>query len=179
MKSMAAVLLCAIGLSGCAVGGQPIGGGELASDESMIVMSARVNDRCGGSLVQVLVNLEVLHGNDISRRSVPMINPLVKNDFDAPPGRFLTIKLESGELRFTKLVRTGTKGGFQAERDLGFQMTLEPGKVYYLGELAADVNCHGYDVAIADRRERDGKLFDQRMTKLNSSMFEVRLLGTR
>jgi hypothetical protein len=145
----------------------------------MIVMSARVNDTCGGSLTQVLVNLEVLHDNDIRRSALPLLNPFLKDDFDNPPGRLFTLKLDSGELRFTKMVRSSTRSGFQAERDLGFQMTLEPGKVYYLGELAADVSCYGYDVIIADRRERDGKLFDQRMTTLDSSMFEVRLLGTK
>jgi hypothetical protein len=177
MKPMATVLLCAFVLCGCA--NQPRGNVELAGDQSMIVMSARVKDTCGGSLTQVLMNLEVLHGNDIARRPIPILNPFLKDDFNDPPGRFLTLKLESGELRFSKLARSATKGSFQAERDLGFQMMLEPGKVYYLGELTANVTCSGYDVAIVDRRERDGKLFDQRMTTLKSSMFEVRLLGSK
>jgi hypothetical protein len=177
MKSMATVLVCALVLCGCA--NQPRGNVELADDQTMIVMSARVKDTCGGSLTQVLMTLEVLHGNNIAPRVIPILNPFLKDDFKDPPGRFLTLKLESGELRFTKLVRTGTKSSFQAERDLGFQMMLEPGKVYYLGELAANVTCYGYDVAVVDRRERDGKLFDQRMTTLKSSMFEVRLLGSK
>lgn len=178
VKSMAAALLCALVLSGCAFH-QPRGDVELAGDESMIVMSARVNDTCGGSLAQVLLNLELLHGNDIRRIPLPVLNPFLKDDFDNPPGKLFTLKLDSGELRFTKMVRSSTKGGFQAERDLGFQMLLEPGKIYYLGEIAADVSCSGYDVIISDRRERDGKLFDQRMTTLDASMFEVRLLGTK
>lgn len=171
--------LLAVLLISCSVR-QPRGAVELPAngDEAMIVFSTRVNDTCGG-VVMLMLGVDALQGNRLSHVPIQLVNSFLKKDFSDPPVMFYTLKFKAGDLRFTKITRTGTKAGFQSEREINIQMHVEPGKVYYLGELYVDLNCGSFSLRVNDQRQRDGALFDQRMTTLSSSLFEHRLLGAR
>jgi len=174
-----AAALCVLILAGCAVR-QPHGKVTLKGDEAMIVLSTRVDDRCDASVLMVLMGMEMLRERDNNLRAyaLQLTNTFLKSDFQDPPGMLYHVKIHAGDLRFTKLSRTSTRAGFASERELGFRMRIEPGKVYYLGEVYVELGCRDFNIRVSDQRLRDGALFDERMTTLNSSMFEYRPLGT-
>jgi hypothetical protein len=175
-----ALTLCAVLLTGC--GAARMNDDEILPPEKgqgMIVMSTRYQDSCGGFMGSAALTVEILHDNKIERRLIPLINPLVKKDFDNPPGFFQMWKYPAGDLRFAEVTRTAYYDSGRATQPVDFQLRVEPGKVYYLGELFVDVQCSGVTLRAKDQRVRDAALFDQRMNVLKSTQFEYRLFEVR
>lgn len=121
------------------------------------------------------LSLEILHDNKIDKRLLPVMNFLLKKDFNNPPGYFHAWKLPAGDLRFAEVTRTNMNSSGRSVQPIDFHMRVEPGKVYYLGELHVDIGCSGVRLSVKDERLRDAALFDQRMTVLKSNLFEYRL----
>lgn len=177
LLNVIAVLL----LGGCAV--TPVDEDysfEPDAKEGIVVLSARVNDKCGGSMNSAQVNYEGIVGRSLERGSFLLTNALLTHHFENPPGFYHLRRLPAGEYRFTKLIKTSTKGSFNAEHDINILFTIAPGKVHYLGEMYVDIpTCGNFSVRFNDQRQRDGALFDKHMKKLNSRMFEYQIPRTR
>jgi hypothetical protein len=168
-------VLCALTLQGCATvpRGYEFKPGK---DEGMVVLSTRSADHCGGSMVSATFNYEGLVGSDIKRGLFLFANVLPKPDFVDPPGYFHARLLQAGEYRLTTFQRTSTAGTIQSD-DWDVRFRVQPGEVVYLGELVATFEgCRHVAIAVNDERQRDGALFDRKMSRLRASSFEHQLL---
>jgi hypothetical protein len=153
---------------------------EPGSKEGIVVMSTRVNHKCGGGINVANIDYEGIVGQDIERGMFMLTNAMVGHDFENPPGYYHMRKLPAGEYRFTKMTAASTKGVFKALNDLDILFTVAPGKVCYLGEFYVDIpNCSNFTIRFNDQRQRDGALFDKRMKKLNSRMFVYQIPKSR
>lgn len=168
--------LCTFLVTGCTTA-RMNGDATLSPEEreGMIVLSTRYEDQCGGAMGSAALNLEILQDNKIVRRQLPVMNFLLKKDFNDPPGFFHAWKLPAGDLRFANVTRADMNSSGRSIHPIDFHMRIEPGKVYYLGELYVGVGCDGFRLRVKDERLRDAALFDQRMTVLKSTLFEYRL----
>lgn len=175
-----ALTLCAVLLAGC--GAARMNDDERLSPEKgegMVVMSTRYQDNCGAFMGSTALSVEILHDNKIERRFIPVMNSLVKKDFENPPGFFQMWKYPAGDLRFSEVIQISYGSSGRSTQPVDFQVRIEPGKIYYLGELFVDVKCNGVTLRTKDQRVRDAALFDQRMNVLKSSQFEYRLFEVR
>lgn len=145
------------------------------SSDGVVVLSTRLADDCGGSLVTAMINYEGLVDNRIERGWFLMAHGMIKPEFADPPGYFHVRPLRAGTYRFTTFRRTSTKGTFESD-DWDVRFRVEPGETIYLGEVHATLDgCWRVNMEVNDERSRDGTLFDQKMKTLKSSAFEYRL----
>lgn len=182
MRIMALFIFISI-LSGCAVykvhENFHLGTG---SDESIIVLSTRTQDRCGGLFVTSgLTFYPIVHGEIKqtiwAQDGIALIHGPTDYDFTDPPGYFYARPIKAGDYRldgFSKAVYGGT---YNSKKSLNMDFHIEPGRVYYLGEIYIDIpDCTRYVIRVNDQRQRDGLLFNKKMKNLNSSMFEYQIL---
>jgi hypothetical protein len=153
---------------------------EPGTDEALLVASTRIDDKCGGSMSTVVLAYETLVKNDVETGGFVFTNPLLTHDFTNPPGYFDIRRVKAGEYRLTKLTKTSMAGRRDGQRDLNIQFRVDPGRIYYLGEMYVDMpDCSSFSLRFNDQRQRDGALFDRRMKRLKSRDFLYVPLGRR
>jgi len=154
------------------------------TDEGMIVLSTRTDSRCGSSGFLGTAGISfnaVEHGEVIYNLWAPdgigLLHSPTEYDFSDPPGYFYARPVKAGDYRFGKLSKAVGGPVLVSTRGLDMDFHVEAGKIYYLGEIFVSIpDCSGYSVRINDQRQRDGLLFNKKMKKLNSSMFEYQIL---
>ncbi len=150
---------------------------EPGADQGIIVLSTRIDDRCGGNINTDSISFEGLTHDGVQRGLFTLVSPAVPQDFADPPGTFIAWKLKAGQYRMVQFLKTSTLGTFQSNKELDMLFDVVAGKIRYLGEVYIILpNCSRLSIRINDQRQRDGAMFDKKLTHLNSRMFEYQFL---
>jgi hypothetical protein len=144
-------------------------------DTGMVVFSTRIADKCAtpqDPLVLAYLKYEgLVDGNTIN--SIFLLkNKLIKPDFHHPLGYLWIKTLKAGQYNLYDVGRSYKYEGYDSPISAYF--TISPHKITYLGEIYIDVEHCGkrLHVYFHNRINRDGKIFNARMTNLNASMFD-------
>jgi hypothetical protein len=146
----------------------------------LVVASTRTADNCRG-----ISNSSVLYFKGDPSTNVPrdgffLENTFMSNDFDDPPGYFQIKKLPAGKYTFFYLDKVGSMEGMLSVAKYNLSFVVKPGTILYLGEIHGDIpDCSTVKLSVVDQRERDKKLFDQRMKHLRSADFEYQILKVK
>lgn len=177
------VLAALVVLSGCASTSQGVKKDfafQPGSETGLVVLSTRINDNCGKVMNPVNINYSQVNGK--THGLFLLKNFLIKPDFEDPKGYFYIRALPAGQYALDMVDMPGTVLA-SAILSPPLRFDVKPGVVRYLGELTVSLEaCDGKKevpqpkLAITDQHERDGKLFDARMTSLSSKSFERAIL---
>jgi hypothetical protein len=153
---------------------------EKSNNDGLVVASTRTIDNCRGranSSVLTFVGDSSTHN---TRGAFLLDQAPNTRDFQNPPGHFQIRKLPAGKYTFQSMKKISDWSGTIPISSYKLSFVVKPGKIQYLGEIYGNfLDCQTVEIKIKDRRERDRKLFDQRMKNLSSSDFEYQILEVK
>lgn len=150
---------------------------EPGADHGIIVLSTRIDDRCGGNINTARINFEGLTDDGVQRGMFVLVSPAVPQDFTNPPGSFIAWKLKAGQYRLIEFTKISILGSFRSNKELDMLFNVVPGRISYLGEIYLTLpDCSKFSIRVNDQRQRDSAMFDKKMVHLKSHMFEYHFL---